>query len=744
MHIYASSGLWKSSKRSGWRFLVDEVKGGRLLTLDTSKTFDNLRVMVCEDFGIDVNMVNIELSYLPSDLVIGIDSPPVFITNDRQLKNFLTYVKNKASTRLSVCIRSKAEPSNIKVDLNLNEEATESPNRQKQPMSFEVPEEDVEVDESDDDCNREKDMINVKTVRFSLLDVVKKGQHFTTKNALKATMEICAMKHNFDYKVGKSDKRVWYVRCADDDCGWRVRAEGLTGSSYFIIKKYVLDHSCSPSSRNHSVRTVSSKSVGSLIMHKYESVKEGPKPNDIIQFMRDDHGVEISYSLAWDAREYAVNAVRGIPEKGYEKIPKYLQMMKEANPGTHTFYETDTDGRFKFLFISYGQSIRGFYAGIRKVIVVDGTFLKSKYKGVLLVATTLDGNSNLYPIAFGVVDSENDRSWEWFMRQLNVVIADDQSLAFVSDRNASIAKALAEVYPHSHHEICIHHLLNNVVTYFKGKGVAGLVAKASKAYRVADFKKIFTAIFGISPEIGNYLIEADVSKWARCQFPGYRYDVRTTNPAESINSALRSPREFPVIPLLDSIREMMTRWFFKRRTLSFKHTQPLTIAVEKKIDRRIEKGKKFLVSPIGDDRFLVQGDTFECLVDLVRRTCSCRKFDLMKIPCRHAIKAAFSVGKQAHTLTDDMYTTASWRSVYEETINPITVPEDSWIVPSHVKQAKVLPPESRRGAGRRKKRRYETVEDKIRSSKITQRSIRRKCSRCGIVGHNRSTCDRAI
>lgn len=235
-----------------------------------------------------------------------------------------------------------------------------------------------------------------------------------------------------------------------------------------------------------------------------------------------------------------------------------------------------------------------------------------------------------------------------------------------------------------------------------------------------------------------------MQKWARCQFPGYRYDVRTTNPAESINSALRSPREFPVIPLLDSIREMMTRWFFKRRTKSSKHTKPLTIAVEKKIDRRIEKGKKFQVFPVSDDRFLVQGDTFECMVDLVRRTCSCGKFDLMKIPCRHAIKAAFSVGIRAHTLTDDMYTTASWRSIYAESINPISVPEDAWIVPPHVQQAEVLPPETRRAAGRRKKRRYETVEDKIRSSQGTQRSKSRKCSRCGGVGHNRSTCDRAI
>lgn len=56
--------------------------------------------------------------------------------------------------------------------------------------------------------------------------------------------------------------------------------------------------------------------------------------------------------------------------------------------------------------------MRGFYKAIQRVILVDGTFFKSKYKGVLLVSTAIYGNSNLYPIAFGVVDSENDNSWE--------------------------------------------------------------------------------------------------------------------------------------------------------------------------------------------------------------------------------------------------------------------------------------------------------------------------------------------
>ena len=54
--------------------------------------------------------------------------------------------------------------------------------------------------------------------------------------------------------------------------------------------------------------------------------------------MRNDYGCEISDSLARDSREYAVNAVRGIPQESYGIIQKYLHMLQEANPGTHSSY----------------------------------------------------------------------------------------------------------------------------------------------------------------------------------------------------------------------------------------------------------------------------------------------------------------------------------------------------------------------------------------------------------------------
>ena len=164
----------------------------------------------------------------------------------------------------------------------------------------------------------------------------------------------------------------------------------------------------------------------------------------------------------------------------------------------------------------------------------------------------------------------------------------------------------------------------------------------------------------ISLAIENYLREADVQKWARCQFPGYKYEISKTNPAESINSTLVQRESIQSFICWT----MSTQLFYKCKKLISKHKHPLTKDVEKKIDRRTQKGKTFSVYPINDGRLLVRGDKIDCLVDLGRQTCSCGKYDLMKIPCMHAIKAGFHFRKEPHTLTDLVYTTWSWKEAY--------------------------------------------------------------------------------
>nr|KYP57251.1 hypothetical protein KK1_003509 [Cajanus cajan] len=45
------------------------------------------------------------------------------------------------------------------------------------------------------------------------------------------------------------------------------------------------------------------------------------------------------------------------------------------------------------------------------LIQVDGTHLYGKYRGTLLIATTQDGNNNVLPLAFVVVEGETLLAW---------------------------------------------------------------------------------------------------------------------------------------------------------------------------------------------------------------------------------------------------------------------------------------------------------------------------------------------
>nr|VDC99373.1 unnamed protein product [Brassica oleracea] len=81
--------------------------------------------------------------------------------------------------------------------------------------------------------------------------------------------------------------------------------------------------------------------------------------------------------------------------------------------------------RFKYLFLSFGASIKGFKYQ-RRVIVVDGTHLSGKYGGTMLVAARQDGNFQIFPLAFGIVDEEDIPSWEWFFTKLASCISHDK------------------------------------------------------------------------------------------------------------------------------------------------------------------------------------------------------------------------------------------------------------------------------------------------------------------------------
>ncbi|XP_016556150.2 uncharacterized protein LOC107855643 [Capsicum annuum] len=280
---------------------------------------------------------------------------------------------------------------------------------------------------------------------------------------------------------------------------------------------------------------------------------------------------------------------------------------------------------------------------MRKVIAVDDTHLYGKYEGVLLSTIEQDTENHIYPIAFCVVDKENDASWMFFFKKLKSIVVDGPYLYFISYRHKSIANGIAKAYNHAHHGYYMRHLGENLrVNYHYGEHLY-LFYNAAEAYSPKEFSDHFV-------EFKNYYLEAafflehelGFKKWSRAYFPGNRLDVMTTNITELVNAMLIVEREYPVASIFNSIAKRFGVIFRERRAYILKYKDNKFVPATEKILRdNMTEGNSFYVEKIsGDERqYTVFGSGYTTKVALLERSCSCRKFDLVKIPCDHVMVA---------------------------------------------------------------------------------------------------------
>ncbi|KAL6339227.1 hypothetical protein AAG906_024378 [Vitis piasezkii] len=176
--------------------------------------------------------------------------------------------------------------------------------------------------------------------------------------------------------------------------------------------------------------------------------------------------------------------------------------------------------------MSIGASLARFHMLIRHVVAIDGTFLKAKYLGTLFITSCKDDYNQIYPLAFGISDSQNDASWEWFLQKLHDAIGHIDDLFVILDRYGSIEKALHKVFP-MRGMVSHYHVGQNLKTKFKNLAIHKLFHDAAHAYRVSKFNFIFGQLEMIDQE--------------RKIFDGYRklrsrYNMSTTYLVEPINS----------------------------------------------------------------------------------------------------------------------------------------------------------------------------------------------------------------
>ncbi|KAK1380363.1 hypothetical protein POM88_027107 [Heracleum sosnowskyi] len=155
--------------------------------------------------------------------------------------------------------------------------------------------------------------------------------------------------------------------------------------------------------------------------------------------MKHNHNVEVQYNKAWRSKEKALEIMRRNATESFTELYSYLYMLYTTNAGSIVELQLTGNNCFLYVFVALNSSMKEWNYCL-PVVVVDGTFLKSSYRGTLLVAATQDAGGKIFPLAFDVVDSENDLSWEWFFQNFRKAYGGREGMVIVSDRHESIIK----------------------------------------------------------------------------------------------------------------------------------------------------------------------------------------------------------------------------------------------------------------------------------------------------------------
>ncbi|KAH9779794.1 SWIM-type domain-containing protein [Citrus sinensis] len=443
-------------------------------------------------------------------------------------------------------------------------------------------------------------------------DDISVGKLFAENNEFILQLRKVAFRDKFDFKIARSTTTRFEAHYCSESCKWRIRATRCSNEQNvpWVVKRIDNVHTCHNEVLVYGRHQVRSRVVGHIIAEKYIQDKRIYTPNDIRAYMQQEYGVQLTYQQAYRAREVGLEIVRGNPAESYNLLLKYSHVLTTANEGTVTHLEQDGDGNFLYYFVALGSSIKGFIQYIQPVIAVDGTHLKGLYRESMFVATCLDGNNQLYPLAIGIIDSENNDAWEWFMMKLHGVIGDRPELVIISDRCTAIRRAVLKVFHNATHGVCFYHVKGNIKSQFRmSKAFLDEFINVAKAYGHEEFKRQLEGLWMIHSGAADYL-ENNVGtcNWARSQFEGRRYNILTTNIAESVNSFMREPQKFLVTHLVDHFRKTMQQWFYDRKIVAESMTTRLTTWANEIVTERRTIAERMIVRPVSPHRFQVIGD----------------------------------------------------------------------------------------------------------------------------------------
>ncbi|RYR13242.1 hypothetical protein Ahy_B04g070342 isoform E [Arachis hypogaea] len=431
------------------------------------------------------------------------------------------------------------------------------------------------------------------------------GMEFSSREAVIKAVKDYSIRRSVDYRVFESEPLTFYAKCTQygSGCDWLIRVSLISRRYCWVIRRYNGSHTCTRATISQDHSKLDSITIAEAIKPLVEA-DPSLKVKSVIAEVESKFNYTVSYRKAWLAKQKAVEKIFGGWDASYEALPIWFEAMCHKEPSA-----------------------------------VDGTHLYGKYKGCLLVAVSQDGNNNIVPIAFAIVEGETSDAWHFFLSNLRQHVVTRDSVGLISDRHESINAAVersngAWSPPRAFHMFCIRHIESNFLRKFKAPYLQKLVVNIGYSRTVREYEVRYQRLRERGEAYTNWLNRIPREQYALAFDGGYRWGHMTTNLMECINSVLKDARNLPITALVKATFYRLNELFTRKRA---------------EAESRINAGHVFS--------------------DIVTS-----KLHVDRIPCRHVFACCANQRLDWQLYVHDVYKMDQVRRVYRARFRPLGNP----------------------------------------------------------------------
>ncbi|XP_015943172.1 uncharacterized protein LOC107468404 [Arachis duranensis] len=337
------------------------------------------------------------------------------------------------------------------------------------------------------------------------------GQQFQDKDEALLSVKTYSIQRGVQYKVVESDPRRYVGKCSEfgNGCTWLIRLSLRKRKGIWEVKRYNEPHTCLATSISSDHRSLDYHVISAFIMPMVRA-DASVSIKVLLNATAAHFGFRPTYRRVWMAKQKSIALIYGDWDESCNDLPRWVLGVQLTMPGSVAVLKTspvrvggqvdESQAYFHRLFWTFPPCIED----CKPLVNIDGTHLYGKYGGTLLIAIAQDGNSNILPVAFTLVEGENAESWTFFLSHLRQHVTPQPGLLVISDRHNGIKAALEApdgswLPPSAYRAFCIRHVAANFALTFKGKDARRLLVNAAYAKTEVEFDYWFDILRSEDP-----------------------------------------------------------------------------------------------------------------------------------------------------------------------------------------------------------------------------------------------------